>query len=158
MVPLPRLLKADQPDCSLKERMTELNKATEASTVRKVWGEALVSGGYQQGNIFLRQVNTHGEEFCCLGVLCDLAQKAGVIPEPSIVLPSTDSPSLTATTYQYGTETNQNYHIPDAVKEWAGINDEPGNFFLADLEELNDTGKSFKDIAKMIAQERRAFE
>lgn len=49
--------------------------------VCETWAEALVSGDYEQGVGGLRQRPT--DTYCCLGVLCDLAVKAGVIPEPS---------------------------------------------------------------------------
>jgi hypothetical protein len=137
----------------------ELTKATKASDVRKAWTEALDSGNYKQGTIFLRQSGTFGEEFCCFGVLCDLAVKAGVIPEPlTVASDDADAPSFTKTAYQYGPERTQNFHLPDPVKEWAGFGTERGQFFVADLEELNDTGKSFKQIAKIISEEREAFE
>jgi len=42
--------------------------------VKKLWIEALRSGKYEQGRGAL---NKDGK-FCCLGVLCDLAVKAGV--------------------------------------------------------------------------------
>lgn len=43
--------------------------------VYDLWIEALRSGEYRQGRGRLRNVT--GTEFCCLGVLCDLAVKDG---------------------------------------------------------------------------------
>ena len=39
--------------------------------VKKLWVEALRSGGYKQGRKRLR----YGDTYCCLGVLCDLYRK-----------------------------------------------------------------------------------
>lgn len=46
--------------------------------VKTLWVTALRSGEYEQGRHTLRK----GDQFCCLGVLCDLAVKEGVIPAP----------------------------------------------------------------------------
>ena len=40
--------------------------------IKKQWVEALRSGIYEQGRYWLR----HEDEFCCLGVLCDLHAQA----------------------------------------------------------------------------------
>lgn len=37
--------------------------------IKQLWLVALRSGKYEQGKRFLRA----GEQYCCLGVLCDLA-------------------------------------------------------------------------------------
>jgi hypothetical protein len=41
---------------------------------KKRWLDALRSGKYKQGRLFLR---TNESEFCCLGVLCDVLSKSG---------------------------------------------------------------------------------
>lgn len=43
--------------------------------VKKKWVKALRSGEYKQGQFQLRPST---ENFCCLGVLCDLAEKEGI--------------------------------------------------------------------------------
>ena len=48
--------------------------------VKKQWVEALRSGEYKQGQAVLCK----DDAFCCLGVLCDLAVKAGVIEPPNV--------------------------------------------------------------------------
>ena len=46
--------------------------------VKQQWVAALRSGEYKQGkNALRRQYEGEDAEFCCLGVLCDLAVKAG---------------------------------------------------------------------------------
>ena len=72
--------------------------------VKAQWVEALRSGEYQQGRNQLRK----GDEFCCLGVLCDLAVKAGV------GLNVEEGPE----DYLYDGETGS---LPRAVREWAGL-------------------------------------
>jgi hypothetical protein len=46
--------------------------------IRARWAAALRSGTYRQGHHALHQQQLDGDKFCCLGVLCDLAVKAGV--------------------------------------------------------------------------------
>ena len=51
------------------------------SEVKGQWTTALRSGEYEQGNGVLRTIDN---TYCCLGVLCELAVKANVIPVPVI--------------------------------------------------------------------------
>ena len=78
--------------------------------VRDAWADALESGRYRQGRGLLRSVKG---EYCCLGVLCELAVEAGVIP-PGIEDPSTDTQNVT---YFSGTAID----LPPEVLEWAGL-------------------------------------
>jgi len=55
-----------------------LTKDSTPEEVRAAWVEALRSGEYQQGQDALHKVTGNGSLFCCLGVLCDLAVKAGI--------------------------------------------------------------------------------
>lgn len=54
--------------------------------VKRKWLEALRSGEYKQGRSYLhyQQAGSGEERFCCLGVLCDLAVREGVIPPPVV--------------------------------------------------------------------------
>jgi hypothetical protein len=45
--------------------------------VQKLWLSALRSGEYKQTNGMLKREIDKSPEFCCLGVLCDLAAKDG---------------------------------------------------------------------------------
>jgi hypothetical protein len=49
--------------------------------VKAEWLKELRSGNYAQGSGYLRLSNG---EFCCLGILCEIAVKQGVIPEPEV--------------------------------------------------------------------------
>jgi hypothetical protein len=75
--------------------------------VRKLWTEALRSGRYPQTTQVLR--SCYG--FCCLGVLCDLAVAANVIPPPVV-----DDFEI----FEYGRE-HKYEELPIEVQEWAGL-------------------------------------
>jgi len=74
--------------------------------IRAQWTAALRSGEYRQGQAVLRSIN---DRFCCLGVLCDLAEKAGVIRAHK-----------TPDDWAYDGE---DAYLPEAVMDWAGITD-----------------------------------
>ena len=79
------------------------------SDVKEAWLEALRSGEYEQGRGVLQ--NSEGK-FCCLGVLCDLAVKAGVIPPPE----TDEDPGV----YHYGKD--RDFALPpNEVLAWAGL-------------------------------------
>lgn len=83
------------------------------------WVAALRSGRYKQTTGKLHRTApvewagniTAPEGFCCLGVLCDLAAKAGVVERYEHF-----------GTVSYGGEPNL---LPAAVREWAGLPDNP---------------------------------
>lgn len=111
------------------------------------WIAALESGKYKQGRSSLRFNN----EFCCLGVLCELAVEAGVITEAKRIL---NGQSL----LYYYDDCNASY-LPSAVRDWAGMYHIAGIFnnevndddrYLPSLTRLNDDGVSFVEIADVI--------
>jgi hypothetical protein len=83
------------------------------------WAAALRSGKYQQGKRFLRL----GEQFCCLGVLCDVIDPTGWNKHGR-------HPSGDGSAYV-------NIEILDAK-------------FQSDLAGMNDDGASFAEIARFI--------
>jgi hypothetical protein len=103
------------------------------------WVKALRSGEYKQGKEWLHQKNDRGQDrFCCLGVLCDLAVKAKVI----------SAPVADNEVFIYDKEDT---HLPPKVRKWAGIKTPNGDFEFGDsLAEVNDDGKKFTTIAKII--------
>ena len=103
--------------------------------IQALWTGALRSGDYTQGSGVLK---TQTGSFCCLGVLCELAVQAGVIP-PVAEIKSLDAPDLTID-YQYGSETGV---LPNAVQEWAGLNDSEGTYEMTDAEMTERYGKSW---------------
>lgn len=109
---------------------------------------------YNQGQKVLRS----GNQFCCLGVLCDIAKKEGVVVE-----------CVSDANYsRYGVagsdkEVWSPSYLPQAVVDWAGMQSRDGRFGeildfgpnigrCADLVGLNDAGASFNKIAKVIKE------
>lgn len=115
--------------------------------VKAKWLAALRSGKYAQGAGKLRTVNN---EYCCLGVLCDVAVKEGVIPEgvvgPSMLLP------VVQELYQYGSDMHTGF-LPHEVRQWALTSFDPnvmdGND-IHSLSYLNDERLPFSYIADLI--------
>lgn len=100
-------------------------------SVKKKWIKALNSGKYAQGKGRLRQE----DNFCCLGVLCDLYDEKGW--------------KKWSDGYSYRGDSAV---LPSAVSDWAGlINDNP-NIGRGSLSNLNDSGKTFKEIANLIEE------
>lgn len=120
------------------------------------WVSALRSGEYKQGEAFLRRPDNC---FCCLGVLCDLAVKDGVIQEA--VLSHNQGWNGKQTAYAYEGRCD---FLPTVVQNWAGLeSDRPEVTFehydeetdqydtLTEwVSELNDNGVSFESIADAI--------
>lgn len=106
--------------------------------VKEQWLKALRSGDYQQGS---NRLNRDGG-FCCLGVLCDLHAKKHRIDwidgqECQMYL-------------------NESVYLPTRVASWAGM----GKFgciakpdgHVVDLAALNDSGRTFNEIADVIEE------
>lgn len=115
--------------------------------IKALWVNALRSGEYQQGYGYLKTVYQGETRFCCLGVLCDLAIKAGVDVEVE-----EDS----ADTYSY-TYDGENARLPRSVTEWAGVDNNPTvntkNQSYA-LTRVNDNlNYSFAKIANLIERD-----
>jgi hypothetical protein len=113
--------------------------------IAKQWVTALRSGEYTQGKRRLKlQYQNEPVQHCCLGVLCELAAKARVIP-PS------ESLGTVYITHSFGEETTG---LPGEVLHWASMNDSLGYFYTdygkESLAELNDRGSTFEDIAVVI--------
>jgi hypothetical protein len=122
--------------------------------VKELWLNALRSGEYAQGKGRLERINDEGvSEYCCLGVLCDLAAKAGITQR-------FDPPAETRVAY-YGF--NYDNFPPIMVWEgWAGLPrdnpmvtvPDPNNPELSrvySLAELNDEqGYTFAQIADVV--------
>lgn len=122
--------------------------------IADIWTTALRSGEFKQGSDFL--FNSESGSYCCLGVLCELAVKAGVVKK------NEDG------SYDEG----QDQVLPDSVMDWAGMQcdsgvipnfrayveegvlymDEDGKQFSEDyLTEMNDSkGLNFNQIADVI--------
>lgn len=112
--------------------------------IKKQWVKALRSGKYQQGKNHLRV----GNEFCCLGVLCDIAPKS--VREPW--KPRIDNTYEVKVYSMHGISSC----IPDPIKTWANLTDGsiyvPYNGTTIALSYLNDNGISFNEIADLIEE------
>jgi hypothetical protein len=127
--------------------------------VKAEWVKRLRSGDYAQGEGYLHQIFESGEqerhEFCCLGVLCEIAVEVGV----TTVSPSTG----TEKQFSYG---GGDTHPPSEVVRWAGLRDSSGDLgrrvktTAKDgevveedlLVNLNDGGVPFDRIADIIEE------
>lgn len=104
--------------------------------IQTLWTAALRSGDYRQGVGVLK---TRDGDFCCLGVLCDLAVKAGVIESPEEIHADDDS---YVTGYRYESETGV---LPESVMEWAGIPYSEGTYSLSDEEMTERYGNGWQN-------------
>jgi len=105
--------------------------------IAEQWCKALRSGEYEQGKCQLRQ----GEGFCCLGVLCDLAVKAGL-------------GEWNKGTYRH-TAGECAGDFGDAglvlgVQQWSGIQTYYGQVGDNNLTGMNDDGVGFPEIADFV--------
>jgi hypothetical protein len=132
--------------------------------VKAKWVTALLSGEYKQGKGWLRSRN---EEFCCLGVLCDLASKEGV-GDWNL---SADKTGISI--YRYIADDQPNgAELPLPVQRWAGLDesdptipmnyaaeiagfpteDDTDRLLETTLAAVNDAKASFVQIAKLIEE------
>lgn len=129
--------------------------------VKAEWTKALRSGDYSQTTGRLRRATGDGKGgFCCLGVLCDLAVKAGVTTLREVV-PFEDDDDLVF--YHYGSN-EETAVLPPEVRDWAGLSgenpyldggpqpDEDEYVRHDTLASTNDGGATFSEIADIIDQ------
>ncbi len=121
--------------------------------IKAKWINALRAGNYQQGMGGLkRSTKGGGAEFCCLGVLCEIAVQEGIIP-PAVSGKEMGYPinedNPKGVRYYYGKD-RATGHPPKEVVEWAGMCSNPTSSMNM-LIYLNDTeGYTFKQIADWI--------
>jgi hypothetical protein len=107
--------------------------------VREQWVAALRSGEYRKGKGLLHAKGEKRDKFCCLGVLCDLAVKAGAI-DPPLPVRIDELPSF----YEYGGD----YEVlPDAVMDWAGLEDANPAYFIRDQKHSLGTDNDDRDYS-----------
>lgn len=132
------------------------------AAVKKQWVEALRSGEYAQGQNHLRQVVRGRDQFCCLGVLCDLYTQEF----PEVATKWADQGTGTrvislrhlGTNYRGELEYLYSHEVlTPAVREWAGLkSDDPVVEYGEDkkpstLSALNDcVGLELGEIADII--------
>jgi hypothetical protein len=128
--------------------------------IKKLWVEALRSGEYAQSTGALCNLKNVGTEsrdeyavkgYCCLGVLTDLAVKAGVVEweRSGDGLPVQGVREM----IEPGINTVVTALTPQKVVDWAGLEWTNPMVRGQSLAGLNDQGKSFEQIAKLIEEE-----
>lgn len=119
--------------------------------IKTQWVTALRSGEYKQGSAALKDTE---DRYCCLGVLCDLAVKAGVISDSVVDI------SISGREKHFFSGASE--YLPEAVQEWSGLFDEnPVVTRDSELEEttnalstLNDSlNYDFNGIADLIEEQ-----
>lgn len=102
--------------------------------IGKLWVKALRSGKYKQGHMRLRD----GDNFCCLGVLCDIYAKQHDVKW--------------AGDRHFGFQfLNGQCLLPMEVVDWAGFEDTSPSANGKALTALNDSGQwTFDEIADLI--------
>jgi hypothetical protein len=119
--------------------------------IKKLWIEALLSGNYEQGQGFLcRNAGNGSTEWCCLGVLTDLAIKNGVDID-------CETSNYDPDAYSFDSESGM---LPLSVMEWAGLETGNGEYVVnhlfdegplhESLAEDNDCGHTFEQLAATI--------
>lgn len=126
--------------------------------VKAAWVAALRSGEFQQGKHTLVSRLDVGAKYCCLGVLCELAVRAGV---------ATKNNRLTSNDVNYGVKGDwESVQLPQVVQAWAGLDSADPTVEhnersisgiavtrLSTLSGLNDTrGYTFAQIADVIEE------
>lgn len=115
--------------------------------IAEIWINALESGKYKQTKGVLKK----DDSYCCLGVLCQISglgefKQVRSNEIISYVLPSGNFSSAS---------------LPDEVLYWSDIEDQYGSFDESDsfstLSILNDSGKTFTEIAEIIRQNYKAL-
>lgn len=107
--------------------------------IKALWIESLRGGEYGQGIGRLR--SRVSNNFCCLGVLCDLASKEGVGEWRSC------EDNVFAMNFLTEGEGVESAFLPSAVRTWAGM-----SVGTSDLMDMNDSGVTFEEIADYIEE------
>lgn len=118
-------------------------------TVANKWLAALRSGEYKQGRGTLHVCKDNQDEYCCLGVLCDLYAKATGSKPEKFDADEEHSHNNISAYYSYHSES---FTLPPPVMEWAGMRTNTGVVkYDKHLAALNDEYRlSFLELANII--------
>ena len=120
--------------------------------IKAEWVRRLKSGDYKQTiEGYLKIEKVPGQfEYCCLGVLCEIAQDNGILYQK-------DTPGVAGNGIYSVFSFNEGVaYLPEAVRNWAGLHSTEGTYTLK-LEHRsligdNDGGTSFTEIADIIEE------
>lgn len=131
--------------------------------------DALRSGEYEQGTGVLEE----NDKFCCLGVLCDIARREGIVSRQIRTTRGMWDEEGVLYDEEEVLYDGERYELPAAVMAWAGLDDSvvtlpnPMDAVVqryldahvrkdaaaASLVNLNDNGASFEEIAQVIEEQ-----
>lgn len=112
--------------------------------IKQKWVAALRSGNYRQGKGKLR---THDDRFCCLGVLCDIAEREGIVVAERDEDFAERYPELNVDWDYDDTETE----LPLSIVNWADLPDRNPMLATDSCIQLNDEMEfTFDQIADEI--------
>ena len=110
--------------------------------IKEQWTKALRSGEYKQGKLRLNKFKLpEGTVYCCLGVLCDLHNKATGEGQWSDVIEASEGFMVR----EY--DGTRNY-ISNPVRSWSRLSPKAE----MDLSDANDMGADFSAIADWIEE------
>jgi hypothetical protein len=127
--------------------------------VKAEWLTRLRSGNYPQGTTYLRWKG----KYCCLGVLCEIAQEQGATSDsetgngsPSYFGPATGNGSRSAI-WTPGDVVRWAFEdVPETLNAdefaWLITGPDDTGADIANLGQLNDRGETFEEIANIIDQ------
>lgn len=140
--------------------------------IKKDWGARLRSGDYTQGRSKLHTATrlldgTEQHEFCCLGVLCEMAVEAGIVDRVDVSGTEEFVTSPEGRVFAYVPKEGQPnagsayvHYAPPAVAKWAGLPFKDTNPYVlhggarSSLADINDnSGRTFSQIADMIEKQ-----
>lgn len=129
--------------------------------IKEAWLEALESGKYQQTTGALCHKGVHVDTFCCLGVLSDLYVQS----HPDVTWTTFSQPFDTARGIPMvlNIDPTNRDTLPAQVMEWAELNGPDPSVDISQvldlypdendevgLAQINDSGRSFSQIAEII--------
>ena len=117
-------------------------------TIKDAWLEALESGEFKKGKMTLKKTVRGEAEYCCLGVLCELAAR-----EIDVSINEATKGNGTIYTSYNGLT----YSLPRSVMEWAGMRSSQGIIPQLDtnLARINDDTDTFEQVIDVIREHWR---
>jgi len=109
--------------------------------IKRRWLQALRSGKYTQGKNVLHKIKS--DEYCCLGVLCEIAVKDKIIPPPEVE---------TVRNRRCSSYDEEARFPSEKVLNWAGLD----GYAAQRIAEVNDSSDSFEEVIPTIHEVTKA--